>query len=244
MDMLSYDDASSKSSNKRFKFNCPRCNYGTDFKGNLILHLKSKKECIIEENNKLKNNITRDAILDTLKPAEPKLPQIECPQCNKTVGKANFARHLKTCKERSNDTKTIELNFEEIVKQQAERIEILTKQIKHLESCQIKVVFTINASNDTQEQPNKKYKKKNISHTVRVKCWNVHVGELVPKTKCMCCYNIDITQHNFHCGHIVAECNGGTYKINNLLPICNVCNSSMGSMNMNDFKSMYGFIEN
>lgn len=67
------------------------------------------------------------------------------------------------------------------------------------------------------------------------------IGELVPKMKCLCCDNVSITQHNFHCGHIVAECNGGTLDINNLLPICNVCNSSMGSMNMNEFKTMYGF---
>ena len=78
-------------------------------------------------------------------------------------------------------------------------------------------------------------------------CWNTHVFTYTvysPRisSKCLCCNNVDITQHNFHCGHIIAESNGGTYQMDNLLPICNVCNSSMGSINMNEFKKMYGFV--
>ena len=45
---------------------------------------------------------------------------------------------------------------------------------------------------------------------------------------------------NFHCGHITSEKNGGDMTLNNLLPICALCNSSMGSVNMWDFIKMHG----
>lgn len=44
--------------------------------------------------------------------------------------------------------------------------------------------------------------KENTTHTIKFKCWNYHIGELIPKIKCLCCNNVDITQNNFHCGHI------------------------------------------
>lgn len=54
-------------------------------------------------------------------------------------------------------------------------------------------------------------------------------------TLCMCCKTIYITQHNFQCGHVVADANGGSTNVNNLRPICTLCNQSMGVTNMKDF---------
>lgn len=84
---------------KVYKFCCPRCDHGTDFKGNLISHLSSKKECKVAPHNMWKENISREALLATLRPAPPKLPRTVCEYCNKEVGKANYARHIRTCKE-------------------------------------------------------------------------------------------------------------------------------------------------
>ena len=44
---------------------------------------------------------------------------------------------------------------------------------------------------------------------------------------------------SFNCGHIIAEANGGKVIVSNLKPICQNCNSSMGTKNMDDF--MKGF---
>ena len=44
---------------------------------------------------------------------------------------------------------------------------------------------------------------------------------------------------SFNCGHIIAEANGGELIVSNLKPICQNCNSSMGTKNMDDF--MKGF---
>lgn len=80
------------------KFNCPRCGHGTDLKANMTSHLSNKKECKV-----LFQDISRDVILNTLN-SPPKLPQMECPKCNKVIAKVNIARHNKTCKENTQAT--------------------------------------------------------------------------------------------------------------------------------------------
>ena len=45
---------------------------------------------------------------------------------------------------------------------------------------------------------------------------------------------------SFHCGHIIAVSKGGDTTCDNLKPICQSCNSSMGNMNMNNFIKKYG----
>jgi 5-methylcytosine-specific restriction endonuclease McrA len=78
-------------------------------------------------------------------------------------------------------------------------------------------------------------KKKSISSTIRKLVWNTNIGEEIGKTKCLCCNSTDITQISFNCGHIVSEANGGETIVSNLKPICQNCNSSMGTKDMNEF---------
>lgn len=59
------------------------------------------------------------------------------------------------------------------------------------------------------------------------------------KGMCMCCKREEITLGNFQAGHIVAHVNGGTNTLDNLVPICTLCNLSMGTMNLNDFIKKY-----
>jgi len=80
-----------------------------------------------------------------------------------------------------------------------------------------------------------KKKKKTIPSTIKKLVWNTHVGEEIGKTKCLCCKSTDITQLSFNCGHIIAEANGGNTIVSNLKPICQNCNSSMGTKNMDEF---------
>jgi 5-methylcytosine-specific restriction endonuclease McrA len=83
------------------------------------------------------------------------------------------------------------------------------------------------------------YKKKTIPKTLKRMVWDKYVGADIGKTKCMCCKHEDIRQIEFHCGHIIAEANGGQTNIDNLRPICAQCNLSMGKMNMNVFMKKY-----
>jgi hypothetical protein len=90
-----------------------------------------------------------------------------------------------------------------------------------------------NASDDAIET--KKKKKKAIPATIKRLVWNTNIGEMIGKSKCLCCNSTDITQMSFNCGHIVAEANGGDTIVSNLKPICQNCNSSMGTKNMDEF---------
>jgi len=83
------------------------------------------------------------------------------------------------------------------------------------------------------------YQKKRIPATVKRLVWNQYVGEEIGKTKCYCCQLSDITQMTFHCGHVLSERYGGDTDIQNLRPICQSCNSSMGTTNMEDFITLY-----
>jgi hypothetical protein len=81
----------------------------------------------------------------------------------------------------------------------------------------------------------RKYIKKSISATMRRKVWDEYIGKKIGEAKCLCCKMTDITQLTFHCGHIIPECKGGEITLSNIRPICSNCNSSMGTINMNDF---------
>ena len=80
-------------------------------------------------------------------------------------------------------------------------------------------------------------KKKSIPAAIKKLVWNKNIGEDVGKSKCYCCKSTDITQTSFHCGHVIAESKGGKTIVSNLKPICQNCNSSMGTKDMNDFMS-------
>ena len=92
-------------------------------------------------------------------------------------------------------------------------------------------------SNKTDED--KKYKKKPIPSTLKRLVWNKWIGEEIGKYKCLCCNVTDINQMSFNCGHIIAECKGGETILKNLKPICQNCNSSMGTLNMDDFMKSF-----
>ena len=81
----------------------------------------------------------------------------------------------------------------------------------------------------------KKTKKKQISSTIKKLVWNTNIGEEIGKSKCICCKSTDITQMSFNCGHVISEAKGGETIVSNLKPICQNCDSSMGTKNMNDF---------
>ena len=84
-------------------------------------------------------------------------------------------------------------------------------------------------------------KKAIIPSVVKRMCWDTHKGAEIGTAKCACCGIYDIRMDSFHCGHVIAEVNGGTLAIENLRPICPACNSSMGTENMEDFRKRCNF---
>jgi hypothetical protein len=82
---------------------------------------------------------------------------------------------------------------------------------------------------------NVKEGKKKIKKAFRENIWNIYVGNDIRAIKCQICNDSEIKFENFECGHIIAEANGGTIDIDNLLPICGKCNKSMNTMCMDDY---------
>ena len=57
--------------------------------------------------------------------------------------------------------------------------------------------------------------------------------------KCQCCLRETITIGNFNCGHIKAHVNNGPSSLENLVPICTLCNTSMGKYDLKEFIKKY-----
>ncbi len=74
----------------------------------------------------------------------------------------------------------------------------------------------------------KKYKKKAIPKALREQVWIQKVGHVF-ETKCCVqwCEN-QINAFNFQAGHNIPESKGGATTVENLAPICDRCNCSMG----------------
>ncbi len=79
------------------------------------------------------------------------------------------------------------------------------------------------------------YRKKAIPQALRRVVWARWIGDDIAKTKCLCCKTQEIHMYAHHCGHVIAERNGGSTTVENLRPICQMCNNSMGTKNMMDF---------
>jgi len=111
----------------------------------------------------------------------------------------------------------------------------LKRHLKDTEEC-LQRAYPTEATETPRNQTQKgKTPKKKISAAIKKLVWNTNIGEEIGKTKCLCCKCTDITQISFNCGHIISEASGGETIVSNLKPICQHCNSSMGTKNMNDF---------
>jgi hypothetical protein len=71
-----------------------------------------------------------------------------------------------------------------------------------------------------------------IVHSVRVAVWNKGGDPNDAVHKCHVCKEPIRQKDNFVCGHVVPRAHGGKCTLENLEPICIVCNRDMGTMNM------------
>jgi 5-methylcytosine-specific restriction endonuclease McrA len=78
---------------------------------------------------------------------------------------------------------------------------------------------------------------KNIPKPLRDRLWRDSFDNN-PDGKCYVCEGI-VTYTSFHAGHIISVKDGGDHNIDNLQVICQSCNTSMGSQNLEEFKKIY-----
>jgi 5-methylcytosine-specific restriction endonuclease McrA len=73
------------------------------------------------------------------------------------------------------------------------------------------------------------YKKDKIPKALREQIWLAHCGQTYScKCKVTWCTN-NMTVFDFQAGHNIPESKGGATNVQNLIPICSRCNSSMGN---------------
>lgn len=103
---------------------------------------------------------------------------------------------------------------------------------------QKKIPNDTNAKTKTLIKTTKKTTKQKIAHVAKNKVWDKYIGKEKGIGECYCCKK-EIDSKHFECGHIVAEANGGSMEIDNLRPVCDECNKSIGTQNMNNFIDKY-----
>ena len=75
--------------------------------------------------------------------------------------------------------------------------------------------------------------KKSVPRNVKIAVWNRWIGEELGKAPCWCCGVASIDKGiGWHCGHVVAEIDGGESDVSNMRPVCAGCNLGMGTQNM------------
>jgi uncharacterized C2H2 Zn-finger protein len=208
------------------KYTCNRCNKIFLKKYNYTKHINRKNPC---DNNILEINNIEIPLQDNVD-ITPKINNNKCPYCYKIFfQKSNVLIHInnKSCKILK-DKNTINENDKII-----EKLNELLQQNKKIQEDQQKIEELTKLNNINNKN------KQTIPKTLKKLVWDTYIGANKGIAKCICCNHQDIRQIDFHCGHNIAEINGGETNINNLRPICSQCNQSMGSISINEFKNKY-----
>ena len=98
-----------------------------------------------------------------------------------------------------------------------------------------KLIVEYHTGEKIKNKVQSKTRRKKISKALRAKVWNDNIGADVSQAMCPICSTNWISTFNFECGHIQAHAEGGTTNADNLLPICSMCNKSMGTQRMDEF---------
>ena len=77
-----------------------------------------------------------------------------------------------------------------------------------------------------------------IPKALREKVWYSYIIRKNQHYVCYCCESTPITPFNFECGHVHAKSKGGEINLQNLRPICTLCNRSMHTKNLYEFKKI------
>lgn len=89
-----------------------------------------------------------------------------------------------------------------------------------------------------KDEPENKDGRKQLPKAVKKALWERKMGMDTLEGKCYVC-STKINYHEFHCGHKTAVKNGGSDNLTNLECVCALCNLSMGTEDLEIFKSKY-----
>lgn len=78
-------------------------------------------------------------------------------------------------------------------------------------------------------------RKATIPKGVKNSCWDKYAGTDNGVWNCPVCLVAKLYARDFEAGHIISEKNGGNVSVDNLIPVCSMCNRSMGTVNMCEY---------
>jgi len=81
-------------------------------------------------------------------------------------------------------------------------------------------------------------RKMKIPKKLRQHCWVNIFGKVYSHTCYINWCNTVIDVWSFEVGHNIAEKYGGTLNLDNLFPICSLCNKSMGTTSIDDWSKL------
>lgn len=76
-----------------------------------------------------------------------------------------------------------------------------------------------------------------VSAILKSLTWDHRIGRQFGEANCLCCETNKITQLVHETGHIVPVSRGGKNRVENLMPICLLCNRSMQTTNFYVYKA-------
>jgi 5-methylcytosine-specific restriction endonuclease McrA len=186
---------------------------------NLLTDKKADLAKLIDEKKKLETKLADNS--KKLKKLEKEVKELEITVANEEQAiKEEIDRAMRA----------------EIEKRVREEMEIKKKVEEEMN--RIQSSSTTTDEEDKKKKDKKDPKRKSIPKAVKTSLWNIHIGEDKAKGDCSVCKS-EIKVTNFEAGHIISHAKGGEDNIDNLLPICSLCNKSMGTENLIDYKIKY-----
>jgi 5-methylcytosine-specific restriction endonuclease McrA len=188
---------------------------------NLLTEKKADLAKLIDEKKKLETKLADNS--KKLKKLEKEVKELEITVANEEQAiKEEIDRAMRA----------------EIEKRVREEMEIKKKVEEEMNRIQSSSTTSTTDEEDKKKKEKKDPKRKSIPKAVKTSLWNIHIGEDKAKGDCSVCKS-EIKVTNFEAGHIISHAKGGEDNIDNLLPICSLCNKSMGTENLIDYKIKY-----
>lgn len=100
-------------------------------------------------------------------------------------------------------------------------------------------IYMVKHRRNAQSHKTKVMPRRAIPKAKRRAIWVQHIGEYIFRTTCTSCGSKEIDAFDFEAGHVRAHSKGGSDDIKNLVPICGICNKSMGDQNMKKFMKIH-----